>query len=97
MLVLDEVEGAGELACEQIWQLENGASDRFGLASSGKASARDSWFSPAYGAKLPGRSVVVEQSGRAAVRIVTAISVGGEKSVTSLEEAATLIGRVSEG
>jgi hypothetical protein len=90
MVVLDEIEGPGALRCEQIWELGPGAS-RFSFESSGKLGQRDSWYSPGYGLKLPGRSLAVEKAGESRVRIATAITAGTESAVPAFAETAKVI------
>jgi hypothetical protein len=86
LLILDEVEGPGSLACEQTWQLGRDAS-RFSFLSSGVETQRDSWFSPGYGLKLPGRSLIVEARAESRVQIATAITAGNDTAVPSVEQA----------
>ncbi len=93
LVVLDEVEGPGTLECEQIWQLGPGAS-RFSFASTGIRSERDSWYSPGYGLKLPGHSLVIQSRGESRVEIATTITAGNEGAVPSFAEAAGEIDRV---
>jgi hypothetical protein len=93
LVVLDEIEGAGALSCEQIWQLGPGAS-RFSFESSGIRSERKSWYSPGYGLKLPGQSLVVESRGDSRVGIATSINIGGGHAVPSFAETAAVIDRV---
>ena len=88
--VLDQIEGPGALSCEQIWRLSPGAS-RFSFASSGPQCERASWFSPGYGLKLQGRSLVVEQAGDSRVQIASSITAGTGGSVPSFEETAKKI------
>jgi hypothetical protein len=93
LVVLDEAEGPGAIACEQIWQLGPAAS-HFSLISSGAIGQRDSWYSPGYGSKLPGRSIVVEQAGESRVRIATTITAGTERVVPSFAETANEIEQI---
>ncbi|MFL6416736.1 MAG: heparinase II/III family protein [Bryobacteraceae bacterium] len=87
LVVLDEIEGPGDLACEQIWQLGSGSS-RFSFQSSGQMTSKDSWYSPGYGLKLPGRALLVETGGESRVRIATTITAGTEGTVLAFAEAA---------
>ena len=92
LVVLDEVEGWGDLSCEQIWQLGGGASG-FAFSSSGAISAESSWFSPGYGSKTASTALIVKQAGESLVKIVTVISPDEEKVPTS-QEVAELIDRI---
>jgi hypothetical protein len=92
LLILDEIEGAGAVQCEQIWQLGTGA-EHVSFASSSPIGPRDSWYSPGYGSRLPGRALVVAESAESRVRIVTALTAGTERVVPSFAEAATEIER----
>jgi hypothetical protein len=96
LLVLDEIEGAGALTCEQIWQLGPGSS-RFAFESSGQSSSRTSWYSPGYGLKLPGESWVVESKGESRIAILTTITAGQEGGLPSFSAAAEEIDHVLSG
>lgn len=93
LLVLDEIEGPGPLACEQIWQLGPGASG-FALRSTGTLRPKESWYSPGYGLKLPGQSLVAVETGESRVRIATVITAGVDSAVPSLDETAHEIEQV---
>ncbi|MFL6451427.1 MAG: alginate lyase family protein [Bryobacteraceae bacterium] len=93
LIILDEVEGSGSLGCEQTWQL-GPAGSCVSFVSSGNLGQRESWYSPGYGLKLPGRSVVVDETGESRVRIATAITAGTESAVPSFSETAEAIARV---
>jgi hypothetical protein len=93
LMVLDQIEGGGDLTCEQIWQLGPGAS-RFSFESSGARHGRDSWYSPGYGMKLPGHSLVMDSRGESRVEIATSITAGTEGAVPSFAEAAREIEQV---
>ena len=93
LVILDGIKGPGALDCEQSWQLGPGSSG-FTFESSGSVSERNSWYSPGYGLKLPGKSFVVESKGESRVEIATCITAGTDRAVPSFAEAAAQVDRV---
>jgi hypothetical protein len=82
LLVFDEIEGpAGEHECEQIWQLGPAAS-RVRLSFSAPATQTASQVSPAYGAKYPGTSLVINVRGQFPIQIAMLLETGVHGAVT---------------
>jgi hypothetical protein len=78
LLILDELDGPpGEHTCEQVWQLGSGAR-KVSLSFSAPAVKRPSKYSPAFGKKCPGESVIVELEGQFPMRVAMLLDGAGE-------------------
>jgi hypothetical protein len=94
LLVLDEIDGPdGDHTCEQTWQLGSKLSNMY-FAFSAAAEEHQSKFSPAYGAKLPGRCLRVRRRGKFPLRIAMLLTTGGESRI-STEQAAHILAAYS--
>ncbi len=90
LLVLDEVDGPlGEHACEQIWQLGSAAS-KVNLAFSIQPQRVDSQFSPVYGKKIPGISLVANMIGTFPLQIAMLLTLDSRASISVEQARATL-------
>ncbi len=81
LLVLDEIAGSGEHVCEQIWQL-GPAADKVSLSCSAPAAVIESEYSPAYGAKQPGRALVATWRGELPISMAMLLETGGQHGIT---------------
>jgi hypothetical protein len=81
LLVLDEIDGSGQHSCEQIWQLGPAAPD-VELSFSDPVHAVESKFSPAYGAKSPGRSLIAKREGALPLAMAMLLQVGTREGIT---------------
>ena len=83
LLVLDEIEGSeGDHTCEQIWHLGDAAAGMH-FAFSAEAEQRQANFSPAYGIKFPGQSLVARQSGKFPIQIAMLLTTAGACQITT--------------
>jgi hypothetical protein len=80
LTVVDQIEGPpGEHVCEQIWQL-GPAADRVSLSFSGDPVWHASKFSPAYGAKIRGESLIVTVKDKLPAKLVMRLAINGSVS-----------------
>ena len=78
---LDEGQGPeGEHVCEQIWQLGPGAAV-VDFTLSAPSARVPSQYSPAYGAKCAGESLIAKVSGRLPLRVAMVVETGGSGAV----------------
>jgi hypothetical protein len=98
LLILDEVEGPpGEHSCEQIWQLSPSAS-KASLSFSAPAVTIPSEYSPAYGEKCRGESLVVTRRGQFPILIAMLLDRTGRSRLAGqelIEEARRAFGDAS--
>jgi hypothetical protein len=90
LLVLDEIEGSGQHSCEQIWQLGPAAA-AVQLSFSEPVHGVDSQFSPAYGSKCPGRSLVAKREGMLPFAMAMLLEIGSHQGIT-VDQARRMLG-----
>ena len=85
IIVLDEITGPpGEHLVEQVWNL-GPAAQQIHLSFSEPADERPTEFSPAYGAKLPARALIVRRKSTLPVAMVMSLSTKHKAELTVVD------------